>query len=176
MKRCPKCGETYTETERFCASDGTPLDAAPATAALAGDASPRHQAASDPVPLCPACGAGFNEGEETCRFCGYQLSQDSAPRDSSTRPITSELATPPIASYPAQSRAGSSSAARTIGYVAVVLLAAVGGAWFALRMSASKSKTRVAQSSPVPTVSSPVSLGALVDVADNPATKIHSNS
>src|SRR5579875_2609989 len=82
MKRCPDCGKTYPDTERFCAEDGAVLsEVAPNETARATQTMidrPGLQATQ--VLACPACGARVEPTESICPYCGTELPSYGRPQ------------------------------------------------------------------------------------------------
>jgi hypothetical protein len=66
MQTCPVCNTPNRDEARFCASCGTPLQAAP-------------PAPVEPLLTCPACGAQNESDARFCGACGAALEQTPAP-------------------------------------------------------------------------------------------------
>jgi osmotically-inducible protein OsmY/predicted nucleic acid-binding Zn ribbon protein len=74
MMKCPQCGKTYPDTERFCADDGSSLEPQGGAGARATEVMREHAGAQVTRRLsCPACGANVNPDEQICPYCGSAL-------------------------------------------------------------------------------------------------------
>src|SRR6266851_3438830 len=105
MKRCPRCGNTYPDAERFCESDGTALVPASGSAGRQTAVMPDEvqATAAGALIVCPECHGEAEPGEAICNFCGTRLRPDAAtpgasaastaqrsPSDSSRSAVTPE--------------------------------------------------------------------------------------
>src|SRR5579875_2127924 len=144
MKRCPKCGRTYPNSEHYCATDGVALVAADGS----GEARATQQIESVPPPAsieCPVCGGKALPGETVCSFCGARLDAaqtESAPASAPQAPAWSAgPATRLNQSFDDEpgTAAGNGSASGSVlawlGYILAALLAVLAGAWFAWHLS-----------------------------------------
>ena len=191
MKICPKCGESYPETERFCESDGATLvDAA---------GSPRgrlttvmtDEADNDRDIECPVCGGKSLPGELRCNYCGARLRvegvetgaptphfQEDAPWSSGSienAPGLREFGDAPVQSAESGAPKKGRRLVTILGFTSAAVIALAAGAWFALYLGQSHPSPQArARSSPgisAPTVdlAKTTSLRIQSDVAGAPA-------
>ncbi len=176
MKKCPRCGKAYPDTETFCEDDGVALESGSTgstssrgTTVMAGD-NPGGSAGVE----CPVCGGKGQPGEVICNFCGTRLAPDQ-PEAQPAAPASSASAArtrpSPETYVPASDRPslGEHHAAETndvannadsedrgfgvLGFVIAAILALAGGAWLAIYLSGRHAATPVAQISPSPVAS-----------------------
>ena len=182
MKNCPRCGNTYPDSETFCEVDGTALTGGGVgrrTTVMTDD--PQAEAAGIE---CPVCGGRAQPGEVICNFCGTRLVEPS--REAAASPSAAEGRTrlSPETFVPASERAGigqtgigqtgrgyseppgasagdeEPSASRSIlgilGFALAAAIALAGGAWLAIYLSNRHATPPIAEASPSPAaVSSP---------------------
>ncbi|HZP45292.1 MAG TPA: BON domain-containing protein [Candidatus Binataceae bacterium] len=157
MKRCPRCGRTYPDSEAFCADDGVALP--PAAESRGTTAMTPEDTSTAGTTECPVCGGRAQPGELICNFCGTRLTPEPA---AGAGPSASGAATriSPEAYVPASERAptdvadddaGGRSWLGTIGFVIAAVIALGAGAWLAIYLSGRHAAPQVASASPSPT-------------------------
>jgi serine/threonine protein phosphatase PrpC len=100
VKRCPRCGTTYAQDDRFCETDGATLVEASVVASPASDAG---------VP-CPLCGQGTLEADGYCSSCGCRapslVTGSSSGARATASPVGDTRATPALIPIGARTAAG----------------------------------------------------------------------
>lgn len=146
MKRCPKCSQTYPDSERFCAVDGSelvPAEGAGGARTTRQMAEP-HDAESEIT--CPSCGGRALPGEERCPYCGTVLASQTPPPDRSSAEhhdsmeFGSGLGHTFDDEPPQHDTSSSSRLLVWAGYALAAIIALVGGAWLALHLSGEPGK------------------------------------
>jgi hypothetical protein len=183
MKTCPRCNKSYPDSEKFCAIDGSALDAG--ASAVGGG--------SEQGVDCPSCGGRAQPGETICNFCGARLKPEGdfvmgarqtselerrpspqAPQPTRLVQPQSEMPAPAEQPDEPEGRSFGARLLRAIAYTAAGLLALAGGAWLALHLSAKQAQKIVAQPSPI--ASPAAAIGPYVALAITVPTQVTGES
>jgi len=175
MKKCPRCGKAYPDTETFCEDDGVAL--ASASSSNRGTRVMADNPSGEGAPVeCPVCGGKAQPGEVICNFCGTRLAPDQPEEKTAPAPSQASAArtrVSPETYVPASDRPrvtehhaeqDSIESAEpgdrgfgVLGFVLAAILALAGGAWLAIYLSGRHQAAPVAEASPSPAASpSPV--------------------